>query len=111
MAKKQDNVQAVSILSYFLIGIIWYFVDKEVRKSRVAKFHVKQALNLAIISIVISILFSFFGWFTFGFFYFVFMVVRLGLFVLWLIGLINAINMKQKEIPLVGSLAEKYLSF
>lgn len=98
MAKNQDNVKAVSILSYFFVGIIWYFVDENVRRNPNAKFHVKQALNIGIIGVVVSIIFSFFGWFafySFGLLYWIFLIVRLGIFVLWLVGLLNAINMKK----------------
>lgn len=111
MVKKQDNSKAVAILSYFLVGIIWYFVDEDVRKNKEVKFHVKQALNIGIISIVLSVVLGWFTLFTFGFFYFIFVLVRIGVFVLWLIGLINAINMNKKEIPVVGEFAEKYLTF
>ena len=50
---KDDNSKLVAILSYFLVGVIWYLVDEKVKKSPLAKFHVKQALNLMIISIVL----------------------------------------------------------
>lgn len=110
MAKKGTE-KLVSILSYFLIGIIWYFVDEDVRKNKVVKFHVKQALNLLIISVALGIIFSFFTVITFGLFYFVYLVVRVILFVLWIIGLINAINMNKKEIPIIGEFADRYLTF
>ncbi|OYT42821.1 MAG: import component protein [Candidatus Aenigmarchaeota archaeon ex4484_56] len=101
-----ENEHIASILSYFLVGIIWYFVDEKMKKSKMLKFHSKQALNLFIISIVLSIVFQilFFlfwlGW-----------VVNLVILVLWILGLINAINKKEAPIPIVGGWAEKYLTY
>ncbi len=108
---RKENEKAVSILSYFLVGIIWYFVDENVRKSKIAKFHVKQALNLMIVSIILGILLNIIIVVTFGLLYFVYIIAELILFVLWIIGLINAVNMKQKNIPIIGDFANKYLTF
>ncbi|MFH1212099.1 MAG: DUF4870 domain-containing protein [Candidatus Woesearchaeota archaeon] len=117
---KIENEQTVAILSYLLIGIIWFFVDEKVRKSSFAKFHVKQALNLLIISLAISIIFNIlhvlliiplFG----AVFNVVLSVIRfvIGviLFVLWLIGIISAASNKSKELPIIGHFAGKYLTF
>ena len=57
MAKKQKetkkttendagNEKLCAILSYLLIGIVWYFADDKLRKSEFAKYHVKQGLFL-----------------------------------------------------------------
>ena len=57
MADSQDNTKVVSILAYFLVGIIWYFADEKVQND-MTKHHAKQALNYMIISFVISMVFS-----------------------------------------------------
>ena len=103
---KSDQGKVVAILSYFLVGIIWYFVDEKVKGDKLAKFHVKQALNLMIISVAVSVV----GMFLF-FLIWIVPLVQLALFVLWIIGLISAINGNMKEIPIIGGLAEKYLNF
>ena len=105
-----ENEHIASILSYFLVGIIWYFVDEKMKKSKMLKFHSKQALNLFIISIVISIVLSiifqilpllfWLGW-----------VINLIVLVLWILGLVNAINKKEAPIPIVGGWDEKYLTY
>lgn len=117
MVKKNntDNTKIVSILSYFLVGIIWYFINEKVR-NKTTKFHVKQASNLIIInfviSIILSILMSISGILFFaGVFGIIIMLFKLTIFVLWVIGLINAINLKEQEIPLIGIYADKYLKF
>jgi uncharacterized membrane protein len=35
-------------------------------------------------------------------------LASIGLFILWLIGLINAINGKEKEIPIIGQFAKNF---
>lgn len=117
MAKK-ENDKLIMILSYFIIGIIWYFVDDK-QQSKNTKFHVKQALNLFVlafgISILFGILFGILGFVTFGIFNIfagpINVILQLILLVLWIIGIINAINGKNKELPVIGAFAKKYLTF
>ena len=99
--------KVVSILSYiFFIGIIWYFVDKKVQNDD-TKFHVKQALNLSIIGIIgnaILGIIPIIGWVLIP-------VFGLVMTILWIFGIIRAINNTKKEIPIIGKYANKYLSF
>ncbi len=100
--------KTVSILAYiFLIGVIWYFVDDSVRGKANAKYHVKQALNLAIISFVVTMVLSFIpiiGWILLP-------IVQLFFLVLWVMGLVRAMKQEKKTVPVVGGWAEKYLDF
>ena len=107
----KENEQIASILSYFIVGIIWFFVDNNLKKNKKVKFHVKQALNLIVVSVILGIIFSLVNVLTFGLLYFLYVLVRIALFVLWFVGLVNAINLKQKEIPFIGHFAEMYLTF
>ena len=107
MKKEVKNDDIVAVLSYVIIGIVWYFVDDKMKKSSFAGFHVRQALNLWIISICIQIVLSiliFVGWLIMPF-------VGLLIFVLWLMGIINAINGKKTKLPLIGKFADRYLKF
>ncbi len=103
----KDKSKVVSILSYiFLIGIVWYFVDKKVQNDD-TKFHVKQALNFSIISIIGNAILGvipIIGWSLIP-------VFSLAMTILWIIGIIRAINNDKKEIPIIGQFANKYLSF
>lgn len=111
---KTENEKIASILCYFLVGIIWYFVDENLKKNSNVKFHSKQALNLIVISIVLNIGFTilynilFFMRFAVSS---IESIVGLAILILWIIGLINAINSKKSEIPIVGQFANKYLSY
>lgn len=113
-----ENDKVVSILAYFLVGIIWYFVDKKVQNNT-TKLHVKQALNLGIIAIALGIIFAILtpiiGIVTLGFGLLilgpVIMLVNLAILVLWIIGLVYAIQLKNSKIPVIGGFADKYLTF
>lgn len=111
----------VGALSYILIGIIWYFIDDEVRKSSFVKFHVKQALNLAILGFVVSFILmifsSIFLFAQFSFFFImpillvIFIIIKLFFLILWFYGLYFVFNKKTKDLPIIGKFAEKYLTF
>lgn len=109
MAKKSanDNANICAILSYLLIGIIWYFVDEQMRKSDFARFHVRQSVALLIVSIGVSIVsmvlgfIPFIGWL-------IGMLLSLAVLVLWIIGLIGALQGKKNEVPVVGPIAKNF---
>ena len=101
-----ENEKLCAILSYvMLIGVIWYFVDEKMKKSTLAKFHTKQALVLFIASSGISIVM----FVTIILIPFLALVVPAS-FILWIIGIINAANEQQKELPVIGSFA-KHLTY
>ena len=89
------------------IAYILFFVPllTDAKDDPFVKFHVKQGLLLLILSIFTSILgripiIGIIGW-----------VLGLGLFVLWVIGIMNALNGNMTPVPLVGQYAEEYLKF
>ncbi|MGM5488947.1 MAG: DUF4870 domain-containing protein [Nanobdellota archaeon] len=113
-----QNGKTCAILAYLLVGIIWYFADEKMKKDTFAKFHVKQGLFLLIAGVVISIgvmiistilaFIPFIGWIIsvlLG------IGVNIALLILWIFGLINAINGKKEKVPVIGGYAEKVLTF
>lgn len=109
-----DNDKLVSALSYILVGIIWYFLDKSVQ-NKTTKFHVKQATNLILISLIFNFALTVITVITFGIFGPIAALLNaiFGIFilVLWIIGLIYAIQLNQKELPIIGQFANRYLKF
>jgi uncharacterized membrane protein len=103
--------QACAALSYILVGIIWYFADEQMKKNTFVKFHVKQGLVSLIFSVAWSIALSIVG-----------SILGLVLFFLWpimmllywvpliftILGIINAVNGKEKELPIIGKFASKF---
>ena len=100
MNKEIEDGKACAALSYILVGIIWYFADAKMKKNNYVKFHVKQGLALLILSVVVQVvgsLIPIIGWFI------ILPVGNVIVLVLFIIGLINAVNGKKKELPLIGS--------
>ena len=96
---KQGKVCA--ILSYLLIGVIWYFADEKMGKNSFVKFHVKQALVLLILSLGGMILMNML------FLFWLIPLYNIVVLVFAVIGIINANNGEKKELPLIGQFAKK----
>ncbi|PYF70062.1 DUF4870 domain-containing protein [Pedobacter nutrimenti] len=104
------NNKTLSIVSYVtLIGwLIAYFSGKE-KADDLLKYHLKQALGLAIVSIIFSVALqviasvvpalSFLG------------VFGLVILVFWILGMINAANGALKPVPILGKAFEHKFSF
>jgi uncharacterized membrane protein len=90
-----------------VIAYILFFVPllTDAKNDPFVKFHVKQGLVLLLTQIVISIVGSvipFLGWF---------LILPLGsifVFILWIMGILNAVNGTQKELPLIGGFATHF---
>jgi uncharacterized membrane protein len=102
----QYDPKTVAIVSYITpIGwLVAYFAMYSKEKSSLGGFHLKQTLLLYIIGFAINILMRMFWW---TFLYWAVSLLSLGLFVLWLIGLIAAMNGEEKPIPLFGDAAQR----
>jgi uncharacterized membrane protein len=98
-----DNTKICAILSYLLIGIIWYFVDKQIQKDDFVKFHVKQGLVLICLSIILSIIIS-----IIPFLWMIGWIVQLIFFIFAIIGIINAMNHEKKELPIIGQFSSVF---
>ena len=123
--KLEKKFQLIAVLNYFVVGLLWYLIDENIQKSKLVEFHVKQALNLFIISFIYSIISSliitpllislaiipFFGFILSGVLSLLFGAIGLLFIVLWVIGIIYASQEKNKPIPFIGKLAQKYLKF
>jgi uncharacterized membrane protein len=108
---KTDNSQLCAILSYLLIGIIWYLIDEKMKKSDFAKFHVKQGVILLIFAIIwgiiISILAAFASIIPLFYLHPFIQLLNIVPLVFVIIGIINALNNKKNELPIIGEYAKK----
>ena len=102
-----NNGKAAAVLSYFLVGILWWLLDEKVKKNSFVKFHVKQALVLLIASVAVSVAgwvliwIPVIGWIALA-------VLRVGIFVLWIIGIVKAAQGVKAELPLIGKFAKNF---
>lgn len=104
--------KSIAIISYLtIIGWIIAYVMHGNNKTQSGAFHLRQSLFLMLTGFGVSILQWFLllipilGWVL----YFLLYIVLLGLFVLWIIGLIAAINGEEKEVPFLGRKAQDLL--
>ena len=105
--------KTISIISYFsLIGWIIAYVLFNSNKSKLAAYHIRQSLGLMIIAVVLYIVMIIFlfipvlGWIISILIY----ISLIGVFVLWVIGLVSAINGQEKPVPIVGVKAQEMLA-
>ena len=104
--------KTLAIISYItIIGwAIAYFQFKDQKdKSPLVTYHLKQALGLAIISILLSVALTivvnvvpslyFLGY------------VQYAILILWILGIINAANEVLKPVPLIGGMFQGKFGF
>ena len=109
----EDSGKTAGIVSYFsIIGwLIAYFGMHQNNKTSLGSYQLRQTLLLHIVSVGIWIIFDIVLLpmiFTTGFYGFSWIInlLWLGFLVLWIIGLIGAINGEKKPIPLIGDRAQ-----
>lgn len=97
-----EEGKTTAIISYITwIGtIVAYFMNKD-KKNPFANFHIRQMIGLSIISLIngflvarLSIMVSY--------------GISIALLVLWIIGLIGAIQGEEKKIPLLGDMFQDW---
>lgn len=94
---KETN-KFINVVAYFIF-FIPLLVDKD---NEAYKFHTNQGLNLLLLGIAVSVIgtvIPFIGWL---------IILPLGtilVMILGIMGIINAINDKQKELPLIGQVS------
>ena len=100
-----EKYRGMAVLAYviFFIPLL-----TEAKDNPYVKFHVKQGLMVLLASIAVSVVGSiipFLGWF---------LIIPFGsllVMILWVMGILNAINGEQKQVPLIGKYAEQLLKF
>lgn len=95
LTDRQKNIAALCYI-FFLIG--YFTVEKD---SPFVKFHIKQSLTLLIFAVITSVIgiIPLLGW----------LIAFLGgilSLILFIIGILNALGGKEKELPIIGKYAE-----
>lgn len=86
----------MAVLCYIWILVLVPLLT-DAKNDPFVKFHIKQGLVLLIVSIIAGFVswIPVVGW-----------VVALGVFIVWIIGLINAIGGKTEPLPIIGKYAD-----
>ena len=96
-----DNTMLMSVLAYLGPLVIIPFLAA--KNDLVVKFHIKQGLVLVVIELAVYLL-SMMVWM----FAPIAMIVNLGVIVLSILGIVNVLQKKQVELPLVGQFGNKF---
>ncbi len=105
--------KTISWVSYItLIGWIIALVsyNSSVDKSSLARFHLGQSLGIMLTAIIVYII-GMMAVFILSFFGSLIWVLNIGVFILWILGLIAAVQGEEKPVPVLGSLYQKTLTF
>lgn len=97
----ENENSTMAVITYItVIGLIIAFISNQEKKDAYVQFHIKQSLGIVLTGFALGVIgiIPILGWLIsfLGFFFVVF---------LWIMGLMNAINKKEKVVPLLG---EKY---
>ena len=101
-ASSASEDKTTAIVSYLtLIGFIVAVIIHGTKKTRLGAYHLRQSLGLMLTSIVVAVLATilafipFVGWLA-G------VAAWVGILVLWIMGLLAALNGEQKPVPVLG---------
>ncbi|MEE9363504.1 MAG: hypothetical protein V3U92_12980 [Cellulophaga sp.] len=99
-----EDGKTIAIIAYLtIIGLVIAFVMNKDKKNEFAIYHIQQSIGLAILAIALSIIgiVPILGW----------LISFLGFFLLlylWVSGLVNAVNSKEKPLPILGKKFEEW---
>jgi len=101
-----DNPRTVAVVAYitFIGWLIARFALLPSNKSAFSQYHLRQALLIHILSLLLKVAYSFIPW-SFALLIII-LVLSVILFVIWLVSFINALNGRQRPAPLIGHFAE-----
>jgi len=104
------STKTLSILSYVtLIGwAIAYYSGKD-RSDKLLRYHLRQSLGLAIISVLLSIALNIIASIIPALAFL--SLLSLVITVFWVLGIINAVNGALKPVPVFGKVFESKFSF
>ncbi|QSB29197.1 DUF4870 domain-containing protein [Flavobacterium sp. CLA17] len=106
------NRKTLSILSYItIIGWIVAFVKSKdlTPKSDLVTYHLKQGFGIFLVSFAVNIILSVVVM-TVTSLYFL-NYIGYAIFMLWIFGIINAVNEQKKPIPIIGKMFEDQFGF
>lgn len=107
------DAKTIAWVSYLtIIGWIIAFVSygNLNPKTSLATFHLRQSLGIILLGVACSILFRMFMW-GFAFIGVLSPVVWILIVVLWVLGLLAAINGEEKPVPVMGTLFQQWFQF
>lgn len=98
-----EGKSTATIAYITIIGLIVAYIQNNEKKNAFAFFHIRQSFGLCITGLALGIIamIPILGW----------IIYIIGIFVLiymWIMGLMNAINGKEKTVPFLGNKYEEW---
>lgn len=102
-----DNPRTAGTIAYitFIGWLIAYFAFYRNDRSAFSAFHLRQTLLIHILSFLLKVFYSF-TLLSGPFVFYTIVILSVGLFILWLIGFIDAMNGRERPVPVIGRLAQ-----
>tara|TARA_R110002051_G_scaffold236232_1_gene297463 strand:- start:5502 stop:5819 length:318 start_codon:yes stop_codon:yes gene_type:complete len=100
----KEEGKTIAIISYITwIGLLIAFIMNNDKKNSFAQFHIGQSVRVAILGIANYTL----GWILPSGLGMITYVISIFVIVLWVLGIVNAINLKETPLPVIGTIGEK----
>ncbi|HUT21823.1 MAG TPA: hypothetical protein VMX18_00255 [Candidatus Bipolaricaulota bacterium] len=100
-SKKQNTAMAVVAYILFFVPLL----TGDAKKDDFVKYHTKQGLVLFLLAVALNVInwiMPFFVWWMIN------SLLSLGVLVLLIIGIVNAVNGKKEPLPIIGGLADVF---
>lgn len=100
----QPEQQGKKNVGMAVVAYILFFVPllTDAKNDPFVKYHIKQGLTLFITAFIVSVI----SWIPP--LRFIYWLLSLGVFILFVIGVLNAVNGREKQMPLIGQFADKF---
>lgn len=97
METSTDNGKTVAIIAYItLIGWIIALIINNGNKTAMGSYHLRQSLGIICVGVILNILASIIGISIISW------IVWAGVLVLWILGILSAVQGEMKPVPVVG---------
>ncbi len=99
----KEEGKTMAIIAYITwIGLLIAFIMNNGKNNEFAKFHIGQSVRVAILGIANTIIAQFLP----SGLGIISTVVSILVLILWILGIINAINLKDEPLPVIGTIGE-----
>tara|TARA_R110002020_G_scaffold427434_1_gene636808 strand:+ start:651 stop:980 length:330 start_codon:yes stop_codon:yes gene_type:complete len=100
-----NNGKTIAIIAYItLIGWIIALVMHNNNKTALGAYHIRQMLGIMLLGLALSLLGSLLD------IYILSVILNIGVLVLWVLGLIAAIQGEKKPVPLLGEQFQQWFA-
>lgn len=97
----KEEGKTTAIIAYItIIGLIIAYIMNSSKNNAFAKFHIEQSIRVVILGIANYAL----SWFLPSGLAILSTIISLGILVLFILGIVNAINLKDEPLPIIGTI-------